>query len=92
MSGLGRIGQGHRQGTVETEVYTLLTLATSERSCQLAEVELMLWEFSGRRKYFVLGRVSGRDGIREGFKEEGAFRPGMQEAGYGGIFWKQAFL
>lgn len=58
----------------------------------VAEVELMLWEFSGRRKCFVLGSVSGRGGIREGFKEEGAFRPGMQEAGYRGVSWKQAFL
>lgn len=35
-------------------------------------MELVLWEFSGRRKYFMLHRVSGGGGIREGFKEEGA--------------------
>lgn len=55
-------------------------------------MELVLWEFSGRRKYFMLRRVSGGGGIREGFKEEGAFRLGMQEAGCGGVFRKQAFL
>lgn len=52
----------------------------------------MLWEFSGRRKYFVVGRVSGDSGVREDFKEEGAFRLGMQKAGCGEVSWKQVFL
>lgn len=64
----------------ESEVCTLMACLQGREVMQWGEVEPVLWKFRGRREYFVLGRVSGAGGIRDGFKEEGAFRLHVQKA------------